>query len=116
LGGNDGLRGLPVEAMQQNLQTIVDRTRAKYPEVQIVIAGMQMPTNFGSDYARSYQQVFRDLAKKNKATLISFLLEGVGGNPELNLPDRIHPTIEGHKIVAENVWKVVGPLLKKMSS
>jgi acyl-CoA thioesterase-1 len=113
LGGNDGLRGLPVEAMQQNLQTIIDRTRAKYPQVQIVIAGMQMPSNLGLEYARAFQQAFPALARKNKATLIPFLLEGVGGSPELNLPDRIHPTAEGHKIVAENVWKTLGPLLQK---
>ncbi len=113
LGGNDGLRGLPVDAMQQNLQAIIDRVRAKYPQVVIVIAGMQMPTNFGSDYARAFQQVFPTLARKNKATLIPFLLEGVGGNSELNLPDRIHPTAEGHKIVAENVWKILRPVLQK---
>jgi acyl-CoA thioesterase I len=113
LGGNDGLRGQPVEAMQRNLQTIIDRTRAKYPQVQIVIAGMQMPTNFGAEYARAFQGAFPALAQKNKATLIPFLLEGVGGDPQLNLPDRIHPTAEGHKIVAENVWKVLRPVLQK---
>jgi acyl-CoA thioesterase-1 len=115
LGGNDGLRGLPVEAMQNNLQSIIDRTRAKYPQAQIVIAGMKMPPNLGADYARAFQQVFSALAKKNKATLIPFLLEGVGGNPELNLPDRIHPTAEGHQIVAENIWKVLHPVLQKLN-
>jgi acyl-CoA thioesterase-1 len=115
LGGNDGLRGLPVEAMHRNLQSIIDRTRAKYPQAQIVIAGMQMPPNLGGDYARAFQQVFSTLAQKNKAALIPFLLDGVGGNPELNLPDRIHPTAQGHRILAENVWKVLGPVLEKMN-
>ncbi len=116
LGGNDGLRGLPVDAMQSNLQTIIDRTRAKYPQAQVIIAGMQMPTNFGAEYARAFQEVFPALARKNKTALIPFLLEGVGGNPELNLPDRIHPTAEGHKIVAENVWKTLRPLLQKQAA
>ncbi|HMC27376.1 MAG TPA: arylesterase [Verrucomicrobiae bacterium] len=114
LGGNDGLRGLPVDAMQQNLQATIDRTRAKYPQVEILIAGMQMPPNLGAEYARDFQQAFVRLAQKNKATLIPFLLEGVGGRPELNLPDRIHPTVEGHKIVAENVWKYLRPVLQKL--
>jgi len=115
LGANDGLRGLPVDSMQRNLQTIIDRTRAKYPTAQIVIAGMQMPPNLGADYARTFQDAFSTLAKKNKATLIPFLLEGVGGRPDLNLPDRIHPTPEGHKIVAENVWKVLRPIIQKLA-
>ena len=100
--------------MQQNLQAIIDRTRAKYPQVQILIAGMQMPPNLGADYARDFQQAFVRLAQKNKATLIPFLLEGVGGRADLNLPDRIHPTVEGHKIVAENVWKYLRPVLQKL--
>jgi acyl-CoA thioesterase I len=115
LGGNDGLRGQPVDAMRRNLQTIIDRTRAKYPQVQIIIAGMQMPTNLGAEYARTFQKVFPDLAQKNNAILIPFLLEGVGGDPKLNLPDGIHPTAEGHKIVAENIWKVLRPVLQKAS-
>ena len=116
LGANDGLRGLPVEAMQRNLQAIIDRTRGKYPQAQIVIAGMQMPPNLGADYARAFRQAFSALAKKNKASLIPFLLEGVGGRADLNLPDRIHPSVEGHKIVAENVWKVLRPILEKSAS
>lgn len=116
LGGNDGLRGLPVEAMQQNLQAIIDRTRAKYSQVQILVAGMQMPPNLGADYARDFQEAFVRLAQKNKATLIPFLLEGVGGRADLNLPDRIHPTVEGHKIVAENVWKHLRPVLQKLQT
>ena|ERR1043165_3604042 len=77
---------------------------------------MQMPPNLGSDYARAFQEAFGTIARNNKAALIPFLLEGVGGIPELNLPDRIHPTAEGHKIVAENVWKILEPVLKQLES
>jgi len=113
LGGNDGLRGIPAAATRTNLQAIIDRTKQKYPQVQIVVAGMQMPPNMGADYNTAFAKIFPDLAKANNAALVPFLLEGVGGKPELNLPDMIHPTAEGHKIVAENVWKVLKPVLEK---
>jgi len=113
LGGNDGLRGIPAAATRTNLQAIIDRTKQKYPHVQIVVAGMQMPPNMGADYNTAFAKIFPDLAKANNAALVPFLLEGVGGKPELNLPDMIHPTAEGHKIIAENVWKVLRPVLEK---
>ena len=113
LGGNDGLRGLSVEATRTNLQLIIDRARKANSAVKIVIAGMQMPPNMGDDYNQRFQQVFPDLAKTNNTALIPFLLKDVGGNPELNQPDRIHPTAEGHKIVAETVWQALEPVLKK---
>jgi acyl-CoA thioesterase-1 len=116
LGGNDGLRGIPATATKTNLQAIIDRTKQKYPQAQIVVAGMQMPPNMGADYTAAFAKVFPDLAKANNAVLIPFLLEGVGGKPELNLPDMIHPTAEGHKIVAENVWKVLRPVLEKSTA
>jgi len=112
LGGNDGLRGLPAAATKTNLQAIIDRTKQKYPQARIIIAGMQMPPNMGAEYTAAFANVFPDLAKANNAALIPFLLEGVGGKPELNLPDLIHPTAEGQKIVAENVWKVLKPVLE----
>lgn len=111
LGANDGLRGLPVEQTKRNLQSIIDKTRAKNPNVKIVIAGMMVPPNMGPEYTEEFKSVYPELAKKNKATLIPFILEGVGGNEKLNLPDRIHPNTEGHKIVAENIWKKLEPLL-----
>jgi acyl-CoA thioesterase I len=114
LGANDGLRGLPVEVTRKNLQAIIDQTREKYPAVKVVIAGMMVPANMGRDYGREFQAMFADLAKKNKAALIPFILEGVGGRRELNLPDGIHPTARGHQIVAANVWKVLGPVLKSL--
>jgi acyl-CoA thioesterase-1 len=110
LGGNDALRGLPLSESKKNLQTIIDKVKAKYPDCKIVIAGMMAPPNLGS-YAKEFQRIFPDIAKKNKAALIPFLLEGVGGDPKLNLPDGIHPTAEGHKILAQTVWKTLGPLL-----
>ncbi|HTF19201.1 MAG TPA: arylesterase [Chryseolinea sp.] len=111
LGANDGLRGLPLEETRKNLQTIIDQVKKKYPSVNIVVAGMLVPPNMGPDYAASFQKIFPDLAKKNSAGLIPFLLQGVAGNEKLNNADGIHPNVEGHKIVANNVLKVVEPLL-----
>jgi acyl-CoA thioesterase-1 len=115
LGGNDGLRGLPVSTTETNLQTIIDRTKQKYPNARVVIAGMQMPKNMGEDYTTAFKNLFPALANKNHAALVPFLLEGVGGRPELNQPDHIHPTAAGHRIVAENVWKVLQPVLTERS-
>jgi acyl-CoA thioesterase-1 len=111
LGGNDGLRGLPLEQTKSNLQAIIDKVKAKNPNVKIVVAGMMVPPNMGDDYSTAFRKVFPEIAKKNNATLIPFLLEGVAGNEKLNLPDGIHPNPEGHKIVANNLLKVIGPLL-----
>lgn len=111
LGGNDALRGLPVKASRENLQAIISKVKARYPNCKIVLAGMLAPPNLGANYTRAFQQMYPDLAKNNKAALIPFLLEGVGGIPSLNLEDGIHPNVEGQKIVAENVWKVLKPLL-----
>jgi acyl-CoA thioesterase-1 len=105
LGGNDGLRGIPLSDTRANLQSIIDRVRAKYPAAQIILAGMQIPTNLGDEYISAFREVFPTLAKTNHLTLIPFLLEGVGGHPDLNQPDGIHPTAAGHALVAETVWK-----------
>jgi len=111
LGGNDGLRGLPPETTRANLQTIIDRVRTKYPAAKIVLAGIAAPPNMGADFTRAFAAIFPELAEKNGVTLIPFLLEGVGGRPEFNQPDGIHPNVQGHAIVAETVWKVLKPLL-----
>ena len=111
LGGNDGLRGLPVGNIKTNLQTMIDKAKAKNPEIKIVIAGMQMPPNVGPQYREEFRQVFFDVAQENNATMIPFLLEGVGGLREFNQPDLIHPNPEGHKLVADVVWKTLEPLL-----
>ena len=116
LGGNDGLRGLPAESTKTNLQAIIDRSKKIYPNVKIIIAGMKVPPNMGADYARQFNAIFPELAKKNQAVLIPFILEGVGGVRELNLPDGIHPTAKGHERVAANAWKVLAPVLQALSS
>jgi acyl-CoA thioesterase I len=116
LGANDGLRGLPAETTRKNLQAIIDRTKGKYPEAKVIVAGMKVPPNMGGDYGRKFEAVFGDLAKKNKAVLIPFVLEGVGGSRELNLADGIHPTAKGHEIVAANVWKVLEPVLRSLAA
>ncbi len=112
LGANDGLRGIPLESTRKNLQAIIDTVRQKSPQAQIVIAGMQIPPNMGPEYTTEFRQIFPDLARENKAALIPFLLEGVGGVPALNQPDGIHPTAEGHRIVTQNVWQVLEPVLQ----
>ncbi|OJV15508.1 MAG: arylesterase [Dyadobacter sp. 50-39] len=111
LGGNDGLRGIPVSETRKNLQEILDKVKAKYPDAKRVLAGMQIPPNMGQKYAGEFKEVYADLAKKNDVTLIPFLLEGVGGETKLNQADGIHPTAEGHKILAENVWVKIKDLL-----
>ena len=114
LGANDGLRGLPLDEAKRNLQAIIDRTRHKYPQVKIVLAGMQVPTNLGREYTTGFRMMFPDLAAANAITLMPFLLEGVAGIPALNLPDGIHPNPAGHKIIAEHVWQVLEPLLQSL--
>ncbi|MFT3701716.1 MAG: arylesterase [Agriterribacter sp.] len=107
LGGNDGLRGIPLTETRKNLQAIIDKVKAKYPDVQILLAGMQIPPNMGKQYATDFKNIYPALAEENKVTLIPFLLKGVGGEAKLNQQDGIHPTPEGHIIVAENVWALL---------
>ncbi len=112
LGGNDGLRGMPPSLTRSNLLGILDKVAVRYPRATLVVAGMQMPPNMGLDYTRAFQELFPDVARKTSATLIPFLLEGVGGLPEMNQPDLIHPTAEGHVRIAKTVWTILRPLLK----
>lgn len=112
LGANDGLRGIPLAETRKNLQDIIDKVRSKNPETKIVLAGMQIPPNMGPEYTSEFRKIFPELAAKNQAALIPFLLEDVAGIPSLNQADGIHPTVEGQKIVAyQNVWPVLKPLL-----
>lgn len=111
LGANDGLRGIPPATTAKNLQAIIDAAKKKHPGIRIVIAGMKMPPNLGPEYTREFENIFPKLAGDNNAHLVPFLLEGVGGVPELNQNDRIHPNEQGQRILAENVWNVLGPLL-----
>ncbi|WP_373057569.1 arylesterase [Zunongwangia sp. H14] len=116
LGANDGLRGIPLEETRQNLQSIINIVKNKNPDTKIILAGMQIPPNMGREYTSEFKSIFPDLAEKNNVHLIPFLLEDVAGKPELNQQDGIHPTAEGQQIVAENVWEVLGPILKDSKS
>lgn len=113
LGANDGLRGLDLKSMKANLQAIIDKTKAKNPQVKIVLAGMQVPPNLGAEYAAGFEKVYAELAGENNAVLIPFLLEGVGGHRELNQQDLIHPSAAGHRIVADLVWRTLEPILRQ---
>ena len=112
LGGNDGLRGLSPTQTRSNLVTIILKARAANPQVRVIVAGMQMPSNLGAEYTEVFRDLFPEVAKSQSAALIPFLLEGVGGVAELNQADQIHPTAEGHRRVATNVWKVLEPVLR----
>lgn len=113
LGANDMLRGQDLGATEQNLQAIIDTVRAVNPGVEVVIAGMRAPPNLGADYVERFEGMYRELARRNDAALIPFLLEGVAADPALNLDDRIHPNPGGHRIVAENVWAVLEGVLRE---
>ena len=112
LGPNDALRGLDLKSTEANLRGILDEVLKKYPDIPIIIVGMEAPPNMGAEYTSAFRKIFPTLANDYHAHLIPFLLDGVGGIPELNLPDRMHPNAEGQKIVRENVWKVLKEVLK----
>jgi acyl-CoA thioesterase I len=111
LGGNDGLRGIPPTTSRANLEAMIKRIRERYPDVKVVVAGMQLPTNMGPEHTREFAAIYPEVAEAHGAVLIPFLLEGVGGVASLNLPDGIHPTPQGHQIVADTVWDILRPLL-----
>ena len=111
LGGNDGLRGIPLEETKKNLNAIISAVSKKFPSTKILLAGMQIPPNMGLEYSEEFREMYAEVAEKQSVAIIPFLLEGVAGNPELNLPDGIHPTSDGQQIVAQTVWKHLRPLL-----
>lgn len=111
LGANDGLRGQPVEAMRANLVAIVERLRDG--GARVLLAGMQVPPNYGTDYARAFRAVFPEVARRTGAALMPFLLEGVAADPRLNQADGIHPTAAGHRTIAERLWPHLVPLLRR---
>ncbi len=115
LGINDAFRGLPVDQIQNNLQQIIDKMKARNPNVRVVIAGMQLPNYAAEDYVLAFGKIFGELAAKNGAALVPYLLEGVAGDPSLNLPDGIHPNAAGQKILAENVWRVLEPIARELA-
>jgi len=107
LGANDGLRGIPLKETKNNLQSMINKVTIAYPNAKIILAGMQIPPNMGMQYTTEFRNIYPELAKKNNITLIPFILEGVGGEAKLNQEDGIHPTAEGHKVIAENLWKEI---------
>ncbi|MEY2526461.1 MAG: acyl-CoA thioesterase, partial [Verrucomicrobiota bacterium] len=115
LGINDAFMGVPIDQIQNNLQTIIDKVKEKNPEVRVVIAGMQLPDYSTDNYMRAFGQMYVDLAARNNAALVPYLLEGVGGDPMLNLPDHIHPNAAGQRILAENIWRVLEPIAREIA-
>jgi acyl-CoA thioesterase-1 len=114
LGINDAFRGLPVDQIENNLQQIIDKVKARNPNVRVVIAGMRLPNYKADDYVSAFGKMFGELAAKNGAASVPYLLEGVGGDPSLNLGDGIHPNAAGQKILAENVWRVLEPIAREV--
>ena len=112
LGINDFFLGEPVERIRHNLQEIIDQVKARHPRVRIVICGMQLPNLAADDYVAAFGRMYADLAASNQAALVPYLLEGVGGDPLLNQPDHIHPNVAGQRVLAENVWRVLEPIVR----
>jgi acyl-CoA thioesterase-1 len=111
LGANDGLRGIPITETAKNLQSIIDKVKANNKDVKIILAGMLVPPNMGPDYSKAFKDLFPELAKKNATSFIPFILEGVAGEEKLNQGDGIHPTMQGHRMVMENVWAALKDIL-----
>lgn len=111
LGSNDGLRGVPLSETKNNLQEIINFVKEKNQDTQLILAGMEIPPNMGPEYSSTFRTLFPELATANGISLIPFLLEDVGGVPGLNQRDGIHPTEEGHELMAKNVWSVLKPIL-----
>lgn len=116
LGGNDGLRGVSPAQTEANLRAIVKHAREKNPRISVILAGMQMPTNLGPEFVKTFSDLFPRIAEQMKTALVPFLLDGVGGDPALNQPDRIHPTAKGQRRIVENVWPVLEKALKERTS
>lgn len=104
LGGNDGLRGIDPENTRQNLQGIINKVNERYPDADIILTGMEAPPNMGAHYTERFREIFNELAEANDVIFMPFILEDVAGDPNLNLPDGIHPTRKGHQIIADNLW------------
>ena len=111
LGANDGLRGLGTDAMQANLLAIVERLRGA--GARVLVAGMQVPPNYGATYTRAFQAVFPEIARRTGSALMPFLLDGVAADPRMNLSDGIHPNAAGHRAIAERVWPHLVALLQR---
>jgi acyl-CoA thioesterase-1 len=116
LGINDAFRGVPVDQIQKNLQEIIDKVSARNPDVRVVIAGMQLPNYAVDDYVSAFGKMFSELAAKNGASVVPYLVDGVAGDPSLTLSDGIHPNAAGQKILAGNVWRVLEPIARETTA
>jgi acyl-CoA thioesterase-1 len=116
LGINDAFRGVPVDQIQNNLQQMIDKVKARNPDARVLIAGMQLPNYAADDYVFAFGKMFGELAAKNGGSLVPYLLDGVAGDPSLNLPDGIHPNVAGQKILAENVWRILEPVAREVAN
>ena len=115
LGANDGLRGINPGATHDNLQFILQTVRESYPDAKLLVTGMEAPPNMGEAYTQDFRSIYPKLAEDNGAVLMPFLLDGVAGEPELNQSDAIHPTAEGHQIVAENLWAILKDMIEEVN-
>ena len=113
LGINDAFQGIPIAQIQRNLQAIIDLVKARNPKARIIVARMQLPKYTADNYVFAFGQLYADLAAKNSAALIPYSLDGVGGDPNLNQPDHIHPNAAGQQILAENVWRILEPIAQE---
>jgi acyl-CoA thioesterase I len=116
LGINDAFRGISIDQIRVNLQEIIDRVRRANPNVRIIVCGMQLPDYTANDYVAAFGQMYSEIAAKNKAALVPYLLEGLGGDPALIQPDRIHPNAAGQRVLAENVWRVLEPIAREVAN
>ncbi len=111
LGGNDGLRGIDLNSTKENLQQIIDKVKTTNPDAEIILAGMQVPPNLGQDYTRQFETIYPELAEENNLPLIPMIMDKIGGDEELMQSDGLHPTPEGHKVIADTVWEALNPIL-----
>jgi acyl-CoA thioesterase I len=116
LGINDAFRGVPTATIGNNLQTIIDQVKERNPNVRVIIAGMQVPNYSEDNYVSAFAQIYADLAAKNDAVLIPYLLEGVGGDPSRNQPDHVHPNAAGQRVLADNVWRALEPIAREVAT
>lgn len=116
LGANDGLRGIPPEETQRNLRAIIDTVKKQHPQARILLCGMKVPPNMGEEYAGDFQAIFQEVADRESVALVPFLLKGVAGNPALNQEDGIHPTAQGHRVMLDNLWPKLKPLLEQATA
>jgi acyl-CoA thioesterase-1 len=112
LGGNDGLRGIDPQNSKENLQGIMDKVNERYPDARILLTGMEAPPNMGQTYTSRFREIYAELNNENEVVFMPFILQGVAGDPDLNLPDGIHPTEEGHRVVADDLWEYLRPMLQ----